>query len=143
MYSIRNIGALAIAAVFVGLILTASVTMRSHVSLRLLGIEAYADQGGTIPLTEIQWGLIGVGESKNYTLWVKPTGNVDVTLDLSTGNFDPPEAEQYTDLVWDYIPSTVVPAGQLTELTLTITIIPTPPGYIDFSYDTIITATEI
>ena len=67
-----------------------------------LELQFFQDENCTIVLTEINWGSIDPGETKAFPAYVKNVGDVPFTMNLSTQNWDPADAEFYIDATWDY-----------------------------------------
>ena len=63
-------------------------------------------------------------------------------MDLSTAQWSSDKAEQYLALTWDYGGETVE-LGQVVPVKLTLQVSPSTIGVTDFSFDIIVTATEI
>ena len=107
-----------------------------------IDVEVYADLDCTVVLDLIDWGRLYPGESRNTTFYVKLMGNTPSTLDLSTDNFAPIEAEQYLALTWDYDGHIVNPED-VSEVIVTLTVSSSIAGGESFSFDMIVTAYEV
>lgn len=102
--------------------LTASKTVTSSgrvVTSTNLGI--YSNSQATQTLSAINWGNLTPGASTNYTLYIKNTGTVRQTLNMSTSNWTPTNAAQYITVTWDQN-STSIAASQVVKATLTLTV---------------------
>ena len=84
-------------------------------------------------------GVIGPGEAKEVTLYLKNTGNVPVNLTLSTENWSPAVAADYMTLTWDYDGTPVV-AGAVRRVIITLSVATNITGVAEFSFDILITA---
>ena len=113
--------------------------LKAHGRIKGIGVEIYADLGGTALVTEIDWGFLDPGEVKNLTVYIKNTGNVPVVLYLSTENWYPIGADAYISLSWDYN-FTALEVDELRSATFTLSVASGITGIVDFSFDIIVTA---
>lgn len=65
-------------------------------------IGVYWDSSCTNEVTSVNWGDVALGTTKNYTIYIKNIGTVDVTISLNTTNWNPSVAEDYIIFSWDY-----------------------------------------
>ena len=105
-------------------------------------LEAYWDSDCTDTVSSINWGTIYPGDSKNVTIYLKNTGNVPLTLSLSTDGWNPSEAESYITLSWNY-GGEQLQASEVLQVTLTLTVSSNTQGITNFSFNIIITGTEV
>jgi len=105
-------------------------------------LEAYWDSDCTNTVSSINWGTIYPGESKNVTIYIKNTGNVPLTLSLLTDNWNPSEAESYLTLSWNYN-GEHLQADETLPVTLTLVVSSNTQGITNFSFNIIITGTEV
>ncbi|MBS7640082.1 hypothetical protein KEJ12_00310 [Candidatus Bathyarchaeota archaeon] len=75
-------------------------------------------------------------------IFIKNTGNVPITLSLSTEGWDPSNAGSYITLTWDYISGTKVQPGSVLKVTLKLTVSSSVQGITSFSFNIVITGTE-
>ena len=76
--------AIIIAATFaVGFFVGAFTTDMQHsrrisnkAAIKAVGVGVYQDPGLTVPLTEIDWGILEPGEEKNHTAYIRNESNV-------------------------------------------------------------------
>jgi hypothetical protein len=101
-------------------------------------IDIYENSGCTIVLTSIEWGEIEAGDSSTAVLYVKNNGDSSVMLALSSENWSPDEAEDYTTFYWDYDGSSISP-GDSVGITLTLDVDADCPELSRFSFDIVIT----
>lgn len=82
------------------------VTMAFNVvasaSVITVGIGVYWDIDCIDSVSHVDWGSVKRGIGKNIIVFVRNEGNVDITLFLSTSNWNPPEAADYITLSWNY-----------------------------------------
>jgi len=105
-------------------------------------LEAYWDVDCTNAVSSINWGSIYPGNSKNVTIYLKNTGGVPLTLSLSTDNWNPTSAGSYITLTWSYN-GEQIPVGGVLQVTLTLTVSSNAQGITNFSFDVVITGTEV
>ena len=89
----------------------------------------------------LEWGLMEAGSNNILTVYIKNECNSAVSLSLGTSNWTPSVSLDYLSLSWNYS-GQVLSVGQVITLKLTLTIDPAINGVSNFSFDTIITASE-
>ena len=102
-----------------------------------IDIGVYSDQACTNPLNSTNWGLVYPGESYGRVVYVKTLGNLNVTLAITTGDFEPSSASKIL-VTTDYGGQVLAP-GQVLPLKITMTI-PTDIEGMAFSFDIRLTA---
>ena len=121
--------------------LVATRTISNSGSVTAVGVGVYSDSGCTAALSAIPWGTLNPGDVKNYTIYVKNTGTVSVTLNMTIGNWNPSSASSYITLTWNQ-ERVVLPAGQVVPAVLTLSVSSSVSGVTSFSFDITITGTE-
>ncbi len=66
-----------------------------------IGVGVYADSACSQNLTGISWGIAAPGESVNRTVYVKNTGNAQITLRMLTSGWNP-SAASVTVVIADF-----------------------------------------
>jgi hypothetical protein len=107
-----------------------------------IGLGVYGDQACTTTLSSIDWGLLEPGTSKTATCYLKSTSNVNASLALSEGNWAPALASGYISLSWNRESYHVKP-GEVVSAILTLQVSSSIQGVNSFSFDAIITASEV
>lgn len=107
-----------------------------------IDVDVYWESACINKVSSINWGELDPGESQAVTVYVKNTGNVPMTLELSTDEWNPLAAEMYIDLQWDYSGGQIQPDG-VVQVTFTLTVSAIIDGVTDFSFDIVITGTEV
>jgi hypothetical protein len=110
-------------------------------SIKGFGIGIYWNPACTNRTSSLHWGLIQADSNNTISVYVKNEGNSAASLWLGTSNWTPPTALDYISLNWNYS-GQVLGAGQVIPLELTLSVSPTIIGITDFSFTTIITASE-
>jgi hypothetical protein len=103
-----------------------------------VNVEVYSDGSCTQNLTSIDWGSVYPGGSVSRMVYVKNTGNVPLTLSLTTASWNPISAAGQISVTWDK-DNTVLNAGQSTAATLTLSVSQSISGVISFSVNVVIT----
>ena len=102
--------------------------------VKTIDIEAYDDPALTIPLVEIDWGIMEPDETKSYTFYVYNSGNFPVTLDMWTDTWTPNGTDTFMDFTWNYQEETIL-SGDSLELQFTLYIHSDIDGIDAFSFD--------
>ena len=98
-------------------------------------MELWEDEGKTIPyIGPLDWGELRPGENGTEILYVENVGNVNSTLNLWSGNWSSPEAEQYLMLTWDFSGEHLV-VGEIRLVTLILVVHPDIEIVKDFHFD--------
>lgn len=101
-------------------------------------IGIYKDSSCTTVLTEIDWGTFQPSQVRAYPAWIRNEGDVPVTLSLRTENWNPPEAEQYMALTWNYAGE--IQVNTIITIEFQLTVFSNITGVTNFSFVTVITA---
>ena len=140
-----------IAGILVAMAATAGLTvglLNSQVNLSNSGVFTTANIGVyttaqcTQNLTSIAWGNVRAGQSYTKTGYIKNTGNLNMTLGLSTSNWNPSALSSVLGLSWNYVAGQKLAPGQVLAVTWTLTIPSGVTGYSGFSFDMMVTGTE-
>jgi len=112
----------------------------SQSSVKTVEIKVYWERKCVNEVSSIDWGIVEAGSSKNVTVYVKNTGDVTITLSLSTANWNPSSASSYITLGWDY-DNQPIKRAKVIQVKLTLSLSQNTTGITDFSFDLIITGT--
>jgi len=121
--------------------LVATRTISNSGSVTAVGVGVYSDSGCTTALSAISWGTVNPGDVKTYTIYVKNTGNVPVTLNMTVSGWSPSSASSYIKLTWNQEKS-VLTAGQVVSAVLTLSVSSSISNVTSFSFNIIITGTQ-
>ncbi len=124
--------AVAIVAVVVGLIIYASLTIKSHGEIVTIGVVSDAK--------EIDWGQMYANSSKQAIIHIWGNGTVPITIEMSTANWQPATAANYLAYTWDY--SGEVIGTDPVPITITLHVDAGVTGFSYFQNDIIIQAKE-
>jgi hypothetical protein len=121
--------------------LVATRTISSSGNITGVGVGVYSDSGCTTTLSSISWGTLNPGNSTTYTMYVKNTGNVQETLNMTVNGWNPASASSYITLTWNQEKS-VLNAGQHVTAVLTLSVSSSISNITSFSNNIIITGTH-
>jgi hypothetical protein len=137
--------ALIVAGIFLTFVtsgmLMASQTLSLSGTVSAVNVGVYSNYGCTQNCTSVNWGTISPGNSATYTVYVKNTGTVPVTLTLTNANWNPSSANGPISLTWNRQNYNIT-AGASVSATLTLTVSSSISSSItDFSFNIIVTGT--
>ena len=123
-------------------LLSANQNVPVEGTVSAFNVGVYTNSACTSNCTSISVGTITPGNSNTYTVYVKNTGNVPMTLSLTTSGWNPTAANGPITLTWnreDYR----LAAGTSVSATLTLTVSSSISTSITaFSFNAAITGTE-
>ena len=122
-------------------LLSVNKTISSSGTVIAVNVGVYSDSDCTSELTLIDWGTISPGNSVNTTIYLKNTGNTQITLSMTKTNWNPATADGPITLTWNR-ESATLNADQVTTATLTLSVSESISGVTNFSVDIVITGTE-
>jgi hypothetical protein len=108
-----------------------NISLPSVGYIHTVGIKTYLDPTLQNQTAQINWGTPYAGSSRNVTLYLQSTSNVQTTLSLAITNWTfinanntvaagPSDSTPYLNLTWNYQDQTLNP-GQTYQTTLTVT----------------------
>lgn len=100
----------------------------------------YWDATATSAVISMEWGELEPGQTGNVTLYIKNEGasNLYAEAVWNTTTWDPPGADQYFDLTWDFDTKMLRP-GFAQRTLLQLHVHDDIAGITDFSFDIVIT----
>jgi len=125
------------AGFLVGAVMERSRRISNQAAIKAVGVGVYQDPALTVPLTEINWGVLEPGEEMNHTAYIENESNVPITLVLTTDNWSPMNASNFITLTWDYDGQSVA-IGGFVEAIFTLAVDPAISGIETFSFDIVI-----
>ena len=132
------IGLILVALAFVGALSWAIYEsipqIYNYGTVRVIGVEVYADANLTQILNWIEWGVLDPGQNKSYSAWVQNIGNDAQKLVTWTESWNPVNASDWISLSWDYGGSWVPVNGSI-PVVFTLHIDPNIEGVTTFSFD--------
>jgi hypothetical protein len=126
-----------------GSVLTFAVLQRNYsipTSGVVIGVnvDVFADASATQNVTAISWGSVYPGESVDRVVFVKNTGNAQITLSMATAGWTPLGVNGSMAVVWNREGASLDP-GQLVAATFTLSVSPDISGVTDFGVNIIVT----
>lgn len=130
-----------ISAVTLGL-LSSQVMVSNTGILATANIRVYTTSACTANLTSIAWGSVRAGSSYTKTGYIRNNGSLNMTLGLSTSNWNPGALGSIIVVSWNYVADQKLTPNQILAVTWTLTIPSSVTGYSGFSFDMLVTGTE-
>jgi len=130
----------AITGIGVSGLLAASITLSSSGSIKAINVETYSDLACTQPISSIDWGVPEPGDSVSRNIYVKNSGNADMTLALIVNSWVPAGASSYMTVSWDR-QGYVLSADGVVLATITLDVSSSISGIDDFSFQLVIEGT--
>ncbi len=116
--------------------LTGSNSLSDTTILAGANVGVYTTQKCTTNLTRISWGRLLPGSSYTKTGFIRNNGNVNMTLGLSTSDWNPVNAN-VIGLNWNYNGKPLMP-GQVLAVTWKLNVPSTISGVKNFSFNIVI-----
>ncbi len=120
-------------------LLMSSQTVPSSGVVSTVNIGVYLDSACTQICASIDWGTLTAGSTTTRTVYIKNTGTLPITLNMTTTSWNPSNANGPIMLTWN---KEGAPLGvnQSTEATMTLAVSPSIGSSITtFSFNIIIT----
>lgn len=148
--SIKLAGFLALAVIAglcAGSVLTFAVMQWTHrisnvASLKVVGVGVFKDVNFTVTVTQIDWGIVEAGESKNFSAYIKNESNVPITLSMHTEDWNPGNASAFIGVTWDYDERPVSVEG-FVPITFTLRVDPAVSGISSFDFTIVIVGSSV
>ncbi len=115
----------------------ASTTVSHTGTIQTVNVGVFQDSACTQPLSTLDWGPREPGTSASKTVYVKNTGNVALTLNMTVTSWNPSAAASYITLTWNR-QNYVLAAGTSVSALLTLSVSANVNGFTSFSCVTII-----
>lgn len=90
-------------------------------------------------MSQIEWGFLEPNETASHVCYVKSVSNINSTLMLTLGNWNPSNSSNYLTLSWNYDNSTLQP-NEVLEVTFNLHIDSEISGIDNLSFDIILVA---
>jgi archaellum component FlaG (FlaF/FlaG flagellin family) len=121
-------------------LLSVNQAIPSSGAVTAVNVGVYSNYACTQNLTSINWGTISPNSSSTRTIYVKNTGNTQLTLSMTKTNWNPAGANGPITVTWNKESTTLNP-GQVATATLTLSVSESISGITDFNVDVVITGT--
>jgi hypothetical protein len=109
-------------------------------SIKGVGVEVYTDSACNNPLSSIDFGLLEAGSQRVITFYLRNEGNADLTLSMTSKDWNPTEAADYLTLVWNREGQQMRP-GQVISCLMTLSVSPSIQDINSYGLTITITAT--
>ena len=107
-------------------------------TIKTVGVGVYKDVDFTVSVTQIDWGVLEPGATKNFTAYLRNESNVPIFLNMTSQNWNPPAAESFISVSWDQEGKRLEP-DQVVSLTFTLSVSAEVSGVTSFSFEIVIT----
>jgi hypothetical protein len=124
------------------IVLSVLIRIPSVGRIKAVGVKFYWDEACTKEATQLDWGTLTPGATYGVTLFCKNIKNTPVTLNLTTNNWNPPNANQYLHGDWNYTAGTIIQPEQTIPIQFQLTVNTNITGIDHFSFDYVIGVTE-
>lgn len=109
----------------------------SSATVKAVGVGVYKDVNFTVSVTQIDWGIVEPGESKNFSAYIVNKSNVPITLSMATENWNPLNSSDFIALTWNYDGSEIAVDGHVF-VTFVLTVDHAISGIDAFSFTVVI-----
>jgi archaellum component FlaG (FlaF/FlaG flagellin family) len=123
-------------------LLTAVTSIGSSGVVSSANIGVYQESQCINTVSSINWGTINPGGTATYTVYVKNTGTVTLTLSFTTSGWSPSGASAYFTLTWSYTGSQINP-NAVVPITFTLSLSQSVTGVTNFQFQITITGTQV
>ena len=106
----------------------------NHATIRVIGVDVFADENLTETLLLIEWGMLDPGENRSCPAWIQNTGNDPQKLVMWTETWNPVNASDWISLTWNYDGSWI-PVNASLPVAFTLHVDSNVQGITDFSFD--------
>jgi len=122
-------------------ILFGNRTINNQGNVNSIGVGVYWENTCINEVSTINWGYLEPGSSQNITIYIRNEGNIPMTLNMTTDNWNPSSASTYITLSWNSEGSQVS-ADSVLETILTLSVSSGISEIDSFSFDITITGIE-
>jgi hypothetical protein len=148
--AMQKTAAVGIAVAVAGIMMLTSVlallqsnrSFSNNGTITTVNVGAYQDSGCTQVLSTIDWGNVVPGSSSSRTIYVKNTGNTQISLNMTLNTWNPSNAASYMNLTWNQ-ENTVLNVGNNVAALLVLSVSASVTGITSFSFNATITGTQV
>ena len=141
--TVRAVAVIAFACLMVsalGVLIETQPVSGSSIHARV-GVGVYSNARCTTPLSAISWGTLNPGSVTTYAMFVRNTGTVSETLNMTVNGWSPSSASSYLKLTWNQ-ENSVLAAGRAVKAIVTLSVSSSISNVTSFSNNIIITGTH-
>jgi hypothetical protein len=110
----------------------------SSATVKAVGVGIYKDVNFTVSVTQIDWGIVEPGQSKNFSAYIVNRSNVPITLSMTTENWNPTNASKVITLTWNYS-GTKIAVDDYVFVTFVLSVDQAISGIDAFSFTIVVT----
>lgn len=118
-------------------VLTVQWSMQGTGSIRGVGLGVYWDPECTNATSSLDFGLLTPGSSRDFDLYLRNEGDLDLNLSMTSENWDPANATDYLTLTWDREGQQIIP-DEVIACVITLYVSEDIEGISSFSLDIIV-----
>lgn len=118
-------------------VLTIQWRMRGTGSVKGVELGVYWDSECTDATSSLDFGLLAPGSSRNFSLYLRNKGDLDLNLSMTSENWDPANAANYITLTWNREGQQISPDGVI-GCVVTLSVLEDVEGISSFGLDIII-----
>jgi len=118
-------------------LLSASKTLSSSGSIKAINVEVFSDPACTVPVSSLDWGTLEPLDVVTRTVYVKNTGNADMTLHMAVSNWSPAGASSYLTVTWDQ-EGTTLSEDEVATAVISLTVSDSITGIDTFTFQIVI-----
>ena len=122
-------------------IIRRSIPSTGKVFIVSMGVDVFWDPECGSCVSEIDWGTLEPGDSKNVSVYVKNTGNTALILSLNATDWAPATSETYIAVAWD-AEGAHLSVGGVVKVSITLSVSASVSGITDFQFSIVITGGE-
>lgn len=109
-------------------------------TVNTINVDIYTDAAATTKCASIVWGTLSQGGSVTKTIYIKNSGNIAETLNMTATSWSPAAAGSVLTLTWDKEGSTLA-AGAVVPANLTLQVAEDTGDVTSFNVNIIISGT--
>ena len=123
-------------------LLAASLSFRSTAIIKSPNIGVYQEKECLTETASVEWGLLEPGDQVSRTCYINNTGNIPLSLHITTEEWNPENANVYLNLAWNCTGTRMEP-GEIISANITLTVSESIEDITSFSFNILIIGTEI
>lgn len=109
-------------------------------TVNTINVDIYTDAAATTKCSSIVWGTLSPGGSVTKTIYIKNSGNIAETLNMTATGWSPAAAGSVLSLTWDK-EGTSLAAGGVVPATLTLQVAADTGDVTSFNVNIVISGT--
>ncbi|UCE96567.1 MAG: hypothetical protein JSV51_02930 [Candidatus Bathyarchaeota archaeon] len=122
-------------------VLFGSNTIFNEGNVNAIGVGIYWEDGCINNVSKIDWGYLAAGATHNVTIYIRNEGNVPMTMNMTSEEWNPSHASTYITVIWDYEGHVVDPYS-VTEVVITLSVSQNVTNITSYSFDITIVGSQ-